>query len=127
MLEFLSDVFELCIIPLIGIVCGYAVRYLDIKAKEIIHKSDNELVDKYTAMITQTIKSCVIATNQTYVDALKKEGHFDLDAQKKALSLTKDAVMAILNDEIKDYINSITDDVELYITQLIEESVHNNK
>ena len=42
-------------------------------------------MDKYLSMLTETITSCVIATNQTYVEALKKEGKFDLEAQKLRL------------------------------------------
>jgi hypothetical protein len=35
-------------------------------------------------MLTDTITKCVIATNQTYVETLKKEGKFDLEAQEVA-------------------------------------------
>jgi hypothetical protein len=68
-------------------------------------------------MLANTICQCVIATNQTYVEALKKEGKFDLDAQKKAFEQTKDAVLAILDDEAKKYLASIFGDLDLYISQ----------
>jgi len=31
-------------------------------------------------MLTSTVSRCVIATNQTYVEALKQKGEFGLDA-----------------------------------------------
>jgi hypothetical protein len=49
---------------------------------------DNELADKYVQMLTDTITACVIATNQTYVEPLKKQGKFDAEAQKHAFELT---------------------------------------
>ena len=33
---------------------------------------DSDTADKYIAMLTDTITNCVVATNQTYVDALKE-------------------------------------------------------
>ena len=35
-----------------------------------------------------TVIDCVIATNQTYVDALKAEGKFDADAHREAFKKT---------------------------------------
>ena len=52
-------------------------------------------------MIYNTISVCVIATNQTYVDALKKAGKFDEEAQKEAFAKTYNAVLLVLSDEVK--------------------------
>ena len=35
-------------------------------------------------MLSETITKCVVATNQTYVETLKKQGKFDKEAQKIA-------------------------------------------
>ena len=78
-------------------------------------------------MLTATIKECVIATNQTYVDALKKQGKFDAEAQKEAFNLTFDAVMAVLSDEAKHYLASIYGDLTTYITTRIEAEVNVSK
>ena len=39
-------------------------------------------------MLNETITKCVIATTQTYVETLKKEGKFDKTAQETAFSKT---------------------------------------
>jgi hypothetical protein len=74
-------------------------------------------------MLNETITDCVIATTQTYVETLKKQGKFDTDAQKEAFNQTYNAVMVILNDEAKEYLNSAVGDLKLFITQKIEAEV----
>ena len=71
-------------------------------------------------MLEQTIISCVIATNQTYVEALKKEGKFDAEAQKIAFDKTFSAVITILCDDAYDYLSEAIGDLEEYITNRIE-------
>ena len=85
-------IFELIIIPLSGILVGFLVKYLKIKSDDICAKIENDNVQKYLNMLNNTISQCVIATNQTYVEALKKEGKFDLEAQKIAFNKTKTSV-----------------------------------
>ena len=123
----LYQIFEVCIIPLLGILTTFIINFIRTKTKEINVSHDNEILIKYTTMISDTITNCVIATNQTYVEALKKEGKFDLEAQKKAFNLTYEAVLGILSDEVKNYITSIHSDINLYITNLIEAEVNRNK
>jgi hypothetical protein len=55
-------------------------------------------------MIYHTISTCVIATNQTYVESLKQQGKFDAEAQKEAFAKTYNAVIAVLSEEVKLYI-----------------------
>jgi hypothetical protein len=45
---------------------------------------DDETAKKYTSMLFETIRDCVSATTQTYVEGLKKQGKFDEAAQKVA-------------------------------------------
>ena len=88
---------------------------------------NDEVAQKYTEMITETIVNCVIATNQTYVEALKKEDKFDEQAQKVAFEKTLNAVLAVLSDDAKDYLREITGDINTYLTQRIEAEVNKNK
>ena len=123
----LYQIFELCVIPLLGILTMYLVQFIKMKSQEIADKTDSELADKYIQMLTDTITACVIATNQTYVDALKKQGKFDAEAQKYAFELTFNAIMAVLSDEAKHYLASIYGDLTAYITTRIEAEVNVSK
>ena len=123
----LYQIFELCVIPLLGVLTMYLVQYIKMKSQEIADKTDSELADKYIQMLADTITTCVIATNQTYVESLKKQGKFDAEAQKEAFNLTYDAVMSVLTDEAKHYLTSIYGDLTAYITTRIEAEVNVSK
>lgn len=123
----LYQIFELCIIPLLGVLTMYLVQFIRKKSQEITDKTDSELADKYIKMLTDTITTCVIATNQTYVESLKKQGRFDAEAQKEAFKLTYNAVMSVLTDEAKNYLTSIYGDLTAYITSRIEAEVNVSK
>lgn len=123
----LYQIFELCVIPLLGVLTMYLVQYIKMKSQEIADKTDSELADKYIQMLADTITTCVIATNQTYVESLKRQGKFDAEAQKEAFNLTYNAVMAVLTDEAKHYLTAIYGDLTAYITTRIEAEVNVSK
>ena len=126
-MNLLYDIFDLCVIPLFGVLVAYVVKYINTKGNEIAANVDSELASKYIVMLTTTIADCVVATNQTYVEALKKEGKFDKDAQAKAFQMTYDAVMDILTDDAKEYLANFYGDLTLYLTKRIEAEVVANK
>lgn len=125
--ETLNQIFQLFVIPILGILATFVVEFLRVKSKEIINKLDSDVAKKYTEMITNTVIDCVIATNQTYVETLKKQGKFDEQAQKVAFEKTLNAVLGILTEEAKNYIKETTGDLNLYLSQLIEAEVNKAK
>ena len=126
-MELLVQIFQICIIPLLGILTKYLVDFLNAKRQEINNSIDNETAIKYNDMIFSTVTDCVIATNQTYVEALKAQGAFDAEAQKVAFQKTLDAVLSILTDDAKEYIKEAFGDITVYLITLIESSVNKNK
>lgn len=127
LLEMLSQIFEVCIIPLLGILTTYLIKYITTKRDALIIQNDNTTASKYIKMLSDTIISCVEATNQTYVDSLKAQGKFDEEAQKTAFSLTLNAVLAILGEEGQEYLTEIYGDLNVYITNKIEATVKQQK
>ena len=126
-LPLLYQILEVCIIPLLGILTTYLVKYIKAKSLELQAKVDNDTADKYIAMLDNTICACVVATTQTYVEALKKENAFTKEAQLEAFNLTFNAVMAVLSNDAKDYLTNIYGDLTAYITNKIEAEVNLNK
>ena len=122
-LDILYKVFGVAIIPLLGAATLYLITLINTKTEEIKKQTKSETTKKYIEMLDDTIINCIIATNQTYVDALKKAGSFDAEAQKHAFKLTYDAVMAILTDEAQMYLNEAIKDLNVYITNKIESGV----
>ena len=123
----IREIIEVCLIPLLGVLVTYLVKYINTKSKELEASTDNELAKKYISLLSTTITNCVIATNQTYVETLKKQGKFDAEAQKEAFNMTLNAVMALLTDEAKRYLSEIYGDLNTYITNQIEATVNQNK
>ena len=123
----LTQIMEVVVIPLLGILTTYVVKIVNAKLEEVSANRKNELEKKYIDMLNDTISDCVIATTQTYVESLKKQGRFDVEAQKEAFNQTYGAVMGILSEEAKKYSNEAIGDLNLYITQKIEAEVSINK
>lgn len=126
-LELLNQIFQICIIPLLGVLTTFLVAYINKKKEALKTQVDNTLYHKYIDLLSQTITDCVIATNQTYVDSLKASGAFDIDAQKKAFEDTCNNVLAILSDDAKEYLSVALGDLQAYIANRVEAEVKLNK
>lgn len=126
-MEIMTIILEVAIIPLLIALTGYLVAFIKSKTKEITDRVENDKADKYIYMLSNTITKCVTATNQTYVDSLKKDNAFSKEAQQEALKMTADAVLAILSDEAKAYLPTIVGDLNTYILTQIESEVNRLK
>lgn len=123
----LTEIFEVCVILLIGVVSAFVIKFLQAKKAELEQKADSQLSAKYLMMLTDTVTDCVAATNQTYVDSLKEQGKFDGAAQKEALKKTATNVLKLLSTDAKQYLTSAYGDLSGYITQKIEAEIHETK
>ena len=126
-LELLNQIFQICIIPIMGVLTTFLVAYINKKKEALKTQVDNTLYHKYIDLLSQTITDCVIATNQTYVDSLKASGTFDIDAQKKDFEDTCNNVLAILSDDAKEYLSAALGDLQAYIANRVEAEVKLNK
>lgn len=125
--EMLTTIFEVCIIPILGVLTTFFVKWVNAKSKEIQTNVDDATLKKYLDMLTDTITNCVIATNQTYVESLKAQGKFDAEAQKEAFKRTSEAVMSILNQDAVEYLSTAVGDLDTFINKKIEAEVNLNK
>ena len=123
----LQQIWQICIIPLLTVLTAYIVKFINKKSDSLQKSTDNELYKKYIALLDDTISKCVIATNQTYVDALKDKNAFTKEAQEEAFKRSYDAVMAILSIEAKTYLQNAVGDLDAYIRNSIQAQVKINK
>lgn len=124
---YLNDIMQLCVIPLLGVLTGFLVVWIKGKTKEVQAKTDNEFLQSCLAVLETTVVNAVLATNQTYVEALKKENAFTLEAQEQAFKKTYDAVFASLTEDTKKGLATITTDLTAYITEMIEAKINEQK
>ena len=125
--EVLKQIFELIIYPVLSVGGIYLTYLISVKIKELKQKTNDETARKYLDMLNETISNAVLATTQTYVDSLKKQGKFDAEAQKIAFQTTSKAVLDILSDDAKEYLSATIGDLNIYITNKIEAEVNLNK
>lgn len=123
----IPQLFELVIFPLLGIATLFLVAFIGVKIQKIKKETDDDLAIKYWDMLNETITNCVLATTQTYVDTLKKQGKFDEEAQKIAFETTYQNVMSILTDEAKKYLITMVGDLGACVQNKIEAEVLLNK
>ena len=122
-LNILDQVFDVCLIPLLGLATSVLIMFVQQKIAESKEKTNSELADKYLGLLEATFVDCIKATNQTYVNALKDKNAFDAVAQKEALALTTDAVMAILSAAAKEYLSHFVGDLDKFIKEKIEANI----
>lgn len=121
----INQLFQVCLIPMLGALTTFIVIWIKAKSAELQKKTNNDILNKYVQMATNTITNCVIATNQTYVNSLKEQGKFDEAAQKEAFQRTYQAVLLILSDDAKEYLNNAFGDLNKYLQEKIESTVNN--
>lgn len=125
--ELITSIFQIVVIPCLGILTGFFVKWINAKVNELTIKTKNEKEQKYLYMLKDTITSAVIAVNQTYVDSLKQQGTFDTEAQAKAFTMVYNQILLLLGEEGKKYLAEIVGDVSSYLTMEIEATVNQNK
>lgn len=123
----LTAALELFLTALLTVLAKFIISFVNSKIQEAKQKTENEISHKYLDMINKTIADCVIATNQTYVEALKDKNMFDAEAQKEAFTKTFNSVKSLLGQEAISYLTELTGDVDLYLSTLIEAEVNKNK
>ena len=126
-MKLLQEIFQVCIIPLLGDLTTYLVMFIRKKTELLQRENDNEIYKKYIMLLDDTITKCVIATNQTYVDSLKNQNAFTKEAQEEAFHKTYDAVISILSKDAQKYLESAVGDLNTYITNSIQAQVKLNK
>ena len=126
-LQILQEIFVVCVIPLLGILTKYLISWIEVQKENIKTQNNNEITNKYIDLLAETIETCVIATNQTYVDSLKKKNQFTKEAQLEAFRMTKEAVFTILSEDAERYLTAIYGDLDTYIVNQIQACVNINK
>lgn len=126
-LNILDQVFDVCLIPLLGLATSVLIIWVKAKIAEGKERTNSDLADKYLGLLELTVIDCIRATNQTYVNALKDKNAFDAEAQKQALAQTTDAVLAILSEDAKEYLAHFVGDLDVLIKEKIEANIETVK
>lgn len=105
---------------ILGIV-GVVISALGVYVTYLINKwvKDDKLKNMLNSL-NQLLINCVTEVQQTYVDTLKKQGKFDLEAQKQALETALSKAKNSMTVEMWDWLVANYNDPDSYLRSRIE-------
>lgn len=112
--------------------CGVVmVKYVVGLINEVIDQAqtsvEQDRLNYYIDIAQSAISTAVEATSQTYVDALKKAGCFDKEAQETAKENALAIAKKMLTEEVRNAITEMYGDLDTYLDSMLETLVHQNK
>ena len=116
-INIISVVVTSIVLPLISIAGAKLIQFINSKIK------NNKAADLLTTATTIVINA-VRSVFQTYVEALKKEGSFNKDAQIIALNKAKDIALTQMTDEVKDYLVTTDGSLDTWLDTNIEATIN---
>ena len=116
-INIISVVVTSIVLPLISIAGAKLIQFINSKIK------NNKAADLLTTAITIVINA-VRSVFQTYVEALKKEGSFNKDAQIIALNKAKDIALTQMTDEVKEYLVKTYGSLDSWLDTNIEATIN---
>lgn len=127
MKEFLLTLLQAVIITAVPVATTYLCAFLKVKKNETSEKVKNETAKALLAEAFDAVSTAVTSTNQTYVDALKKNGTFTVENQKEAFQKSYDTAVQIMRQEAKDFIATAYGSLSAWLTTQIEAQVKTQK
>lgn len=127
MREFLFTLLEAIATAAIPVCAAFLVQFLRKKSEQIGTQIDNMELKELLDEVTDAVSTAVTYTSQTYVDALKKEGIFDVEAQKTALETSLKMAISLLSESARSALATIYGNLDDYLVSKIEAEVRNQK
>lgn len=127
MKEILLNVVLAVIAAAVPVLTAHAISYIKKAKDKAIASTESTKVQGYITEISEAVASAVAATSQTYVDALKKAGEFNKEAQDKAANKALSACLASISPAAIDYIKGAYKDLSAYLATKIEAEVRKQK
>ena len=121
----IHEVLYVVIIAVVPVLAKYIVDLLNSKREEINARAESFAFQDAILRAIQLIQDVVDTTSQTYVEALKNEGKFDSESQKKAMDMTIQSVEKLMDKDMKDLINTVYLDFDEWVRVQIESYIKN--
>lgn len=109
------------------ILTGLATWGLGVFTSWMNEKLKDKKIGKFATETLEIVVSCVKATYQTYVEAIKGTDLWTKEAQEKALKMALESAKAQLSEDVKDYITTNYGGLDEYLINLIEAVLYDLK
>lgn len=127
MKELLLELLYAVITVVIPIISTYTISAIKKTGENAAADTGYIKMQGYINEITDAVTNAVAATSQTYVDALKRAGTFDKQAQKEAAQRALAACCSSITPAATEFIESAYGDVKAYLMNKIEAEVRKQK
>ena len=126
-MEILQNVLYAVITAAVPVLTGFLCKWLASLYENNKTKIKNEKVSVVLGQVTDMIVAAVETTTSTYVKELKANNLFTGEAHKTAFNKTLEAVKNQLTEESTKIIAETYGDVDIYLTNKIEQLVEETK
>lgn len=121
--QIIEAIVKTLLVPTITLVAWYITSYIKMKTTELSKRIDNKQLNDYLSFAEQCITTSVMATQQTFVDELKKEGKFDKAAAQNAFKKAEATFKTLVNNDTKIAIEKMYGDYNKWIESEIEKQI----
>ena len=122
-MEMIKDLLYILITAAVPVLTTYLCKYLYARWTESKVKIENEKVATTLDNVINMVLDVVEATNQKYVDELKKNGEFTKEAAAEAFKISKETALTMLSNDAAEIIVEVYGDLDTYLDTLIEATV----
>lgn len=123
----MNEVWKIIISAVGIIITGLASWLVVVLTNWLNTKIKDKKVAKWATDITNIVFNSVSCVFQTFVEALKKSGNFDKQAQEEAKQKAYNIIMTQLTPELQKYITDNFGDMKEYLMNLIESTIYSLK
>ena len=124
----LKEVLSVVLLLVVPFLAKVVAKYLDRIGESIAQETGVETVAQLMKEISESVKTAVECTNQTYVDSIKNsDDPFTKKAQEEAFKKSYQTAVMLLSEDAKKYIEVTFESMEFYLTAKIEAEVQKQK
>lgn len=127
MSEFVTELLRAVVLAAVPVCATFLCKGIAALAKYLTERTDDALMQKYLAEVSDAVQTAVSLVNQTYVDSLKQAGKFDKNAQRLALDQAYIKAEQMLTAEAREFLVRAYGDLDSYIISKVEAEVRNQK
>lgn len=127
-MEVVQPTFTYVLSVILLAIVGYVAKKAADFFGSMANKNDNETVaassEKFMSELLMIVSKAIVATNQTFVNDLKKQGKFDKTAQNEAIEKSVEYCIDLMSNDLLDYLKiTYGDGIKDLLIALIESMV----
>ena len=126
-MEFLMELLKIVIMIVVPVATSVLTYYAQKYFNQLIDENVNDELEATLEKGFQILMDSVNYVQQTYVDSLKQQDKFTVEAQKEAFELAKKRAIELMNQHTQDAITHIYGNLDTYIDTMIESIINQNK